>query len=198
MPGEKGEEEGRKGRKIFSGKNRNGISFFSSIFFSSTFAINRSFFLSSSSSCCLPDQKGVEKENIKQLAADFFPLLFQEKKGGTSWGWMGGGWEAQKMLRPWEREGEKKKRISLSGQRSEKHQRPNEMSVVEEREGENVRNYSGTPTWERQQGEKLTTVLVPNHQRWHAKWKLSWNIYHIACMFFLLVWRRFVHSVGAY
>ncbi len=37
----------------------------------------------------------------------------------------------------------------------------------------------------------------PNHQRWYAKWKLSWNILHNGYTL-LHVWRQFVCSVGAY
>ena len=36
----------------------------------------------------------------------------------------------------------------------------------------------------------LLLVVVPNHQRWHAKWKLSWNM-HTLHTRFLHVWRRF-------
>ena len=40
------------------------------------------------------------------------------------------------------------------------------------------------------------SVVVPNHQRRHAKWKLSRNM-HTSHTRFLHVWHRFVCSVGA-
>ena len=40
-------------------------------------------------------------------------------------------------------------------------------------------------------------VCVPNQQRWHAKWKLSWNTYALRTHF-LQAWRRLACSVGDY
>ncbi len=28
-------------------------------------------------------------------------------------------------------------------------------------------------------GSPTPVLVLPNQQRWYAKWKLSWNIYHI-------------------
>ncbi len=40
-------------------------------------------------------------------------------------------------------------------------------------------------------------VRLPNQQRWHAEWKLSWNM-HTLDTRFCTFWHRFACSVGAY